>query len=168
MDVIWVKAISSISITLAWLWHGHGHWTVTLQWRRNEHNGVSNHQPHDCLVNCLFRCKSKKTSKRRVTGLGEGNPPLTDGFPSQRASYSENVSIWWRHNEVEACDILCRLKVLHFVLHFSNHAWYNTVLYWTTVYFIYSMTHNKMTRCSITNANCDSRIISEDFPSICP
>ena len=27
-----------------------------------------------------------------------GNPPVTAGFPSQRASKSENVSIWWRHH----------------------------------------------------------------------
>ena len=34
--------------------------------------GVSNHQPHDCLLNRLFRHRSKKTSKLRVTGLCEG------------------------------------------------------------------------------------------------
>ena len=27
-----------------------------------------------------------------------GNPPATDGFPPQRASYTENVSIRWRHH----------------------------------------------------------------------
>ena len=27
-----------------------------------------------------------------------GNPPVTGGFPSQRASIAENVSIWWRHH----------------------------------------------------------------------
>ena len=32
-----------------------------LQWRHNELAGVSNHQPHDCLPNRLFTCKSKKT-----------------------------------------------------------------------------------------------------------
>ena len=30
-------------------------------------------QPHDCLLNRLFRRKSKKTSKLRVTGLCVGN-----------------------------------------------------------------------------------------------
>ena len=40
-----------------------------LQWRHDERDGVSNHQPHDCLLNRLFRCRSKKTSKLRVTGL---------------------------------------------------------------------------------------------------
>ena len=45
----------------------------------------------------FFRCRSKKTSKLRVTGLCEGNP-VTGGFPSQRTSYAENASIWWRHH----------------------------------------------------------------------
>ena len=42
---------------------------TTLHWRHNEPDGVWNHQPRDCLLNCLFRCRSKKTSKLRVTGL---------------------------------------------------------------------------------------------------
>ena len=47
----------------------------TLQWRHNDHDGVSNHQPHGCLFNRLFRRRSKKTSKLRVTGLCVGNSP---------------------------------------------------------------------------------------------
>ena len=46
-----------------------------LQWRHNEHNSVSNHQPRDCLLNRLFGHRSKKTSKLRVTGLCAGNSP---------------------------------------------------------------------------------------------
>ena len=68
-----------------------------LQWRHNEHDGVSNHQPHDCLLNRLFRPRWKKTSKLCVTGLCEGNSPGTGEIPAQRTSYAENVSIWWRH-----------------------------------------------------------------------
>ena len=41
----------------------------------------------------------EKISKLGVTGLCERNPLLADGFPSQRASNAENVSIWWRHRE---------------------------------------------------------------------
>ena len=41
----------------------------TLQWRHNGRDGVSNHQPHDCLLNRLFRRRSKKTSNLCVTGL---------------------------------------------------------------------------------------------------
>ena len=40
----------------------------------------------------------KHQSKLRVTGLCAGNSPGTGEFPAQRASYAENVSIWWRHH----------------------------------------------------------------------
>ena len=59
----------------------------TIQWRHKDHDGVSNHQSHDCLLNRLFRCTSKKTSKLCVTGFCV-------------ASYAENVSIWWHHNDL--------------------------------------------------------------------
>ena len=65
-------------------WWGVGQ---SLQWRHNGSDGVSNHQRHDSLLNRLFRHIPKKISKLRVTGLCEGNSPVT----------SENVSIWWRH-----------------------------------------------------------------------
>ena len=81
----------------------------TLHWRHNEHDGVSNHQPHDCLLNRLFGRRSKKISKLRVTGLCAGNSPGTDEFPAQMASNAENVSIWWRHHEhVSAALWLCK------------------------------------------------------------
>ena len=69
-----------------------------LQWRHNERDGISNHQPHHCLLNHLFRRRSKKTSKLCVTGLCAGNSPVTGEFPAQMASNVENVSIWWRHH----------------------------------------------------------------------
>ena len=55
--------------------------------------------PINCLLNRLFGCRSKKTSKLRVTGLCAGNSPGTGEFPAQMASNAENVSIWWRHHE---------------------------------------------------------------------
>ena len=55
--------------------------STPLQWRHNERDGVSNHQPQDCSLNRLFRRRSKKTSKHRVTGLCEGNSPVTGEFP---------------------------------------------------------------------------------------
>ena len=70
-----------------------------LQWRHNERDDVWNHQSHDCLLNCLFRRRSRTTSKLRVTGLCAGNSPVTGEFPTQRSSNAENVSIWWRHHE---------------------------------------------------------------------
>ena len=72
----------------------------TLRWRHNGLDSVSNHQPHDCLLNRLFKRRSKKTSKLCVTGLCAGNSPGTGEFPAQMASYAENVSIWWRHHDL--------------------------------------------------------------------
>ena len=56
-------------------------------------DGVSNHQPHHCLLNRLFRRRSKKTSKLHVTGLCVENSPVTGEFPAQMVSNAENVSI---------------------------------------------------------------------------
>ena len=49
--------------------------THSLHWRHNDHNGVSIHQPHGCLLNRLFRRRSEKKSKLRVTGLCVGKSP---------------------------------------------------------------------------------------------
>ena len=66
---------------------------------------ITSANPHPlnlCLHYRLFRRRSKKTSKLRVTGLWVGNSPGTGEFPAQMTSNAENVSIWWRHH-----DMLC-------------------------------------------------------------
>ena len=42
---------------------------MSLQWRHNGGEGASNHQPHHCFLNHLFRRRWKKTSKLCVIGL---------------------------------------------------------------------------------------------------
>ena len=74
-------------------------YSLTLQWCHYERDGVSNHQPHDCLLNSWFRRRSKKALKLRITGLCAGNSPVTGEFPAQRDSDAENVSIWWCHHQ---------------------------------------------------------------------
>ena len=69
---------------------------LTLQRRHNERDSLSNHRRLDYLLNRLLRHRSKIASTLRVTGLCEGNSPVTVGFPAQRASNAENASIWWR------------------------------------------------------------------------
>ena len=59
----------------------------SLQWRHNERDGVLNHQPHDCLLNRLFRRRSKKTSKLRVTGLWAGNSPGGRWIPRTKGQW---------------------------------------------------------------------------------
>ena len=75
-----------------------------FQWRYNEQDGVSNHQRRACLLNRLFRRRSRKTSRLRVTGLFAENSPMAGESPAQRASNAENISIWWRHH-AECCWI---------------------------------------------------------------
>ena len=65
-----------------------------LRWRHNGCNGVSNHRHHDNLLNHLFRRTSKKTSKLHVTGLCEGNPPVTGN--------AESIVMSWRHHVASA------------------------------------------------------------------
>ena len=50
------------------------HITVMSYWARWQ----SNHRRLDCLLSRLFRRRSKKTSKLRITGLCEENPPFDD------------------------------------------------------------------------------------------
>ena len=101
-----------------------------------EHDGISNHQRLDCLLNRLFRPRSEKTSKLRVTGLCEGNSPVTGEFPTQRASNAENVSLWWCHHvpvlNQQVWLISCHgdmtwinMTTLHFILniHSSLKSW---------------------------------------------
>ena len=71
---------------------------MSLQWRHNERDGVSTHQPYECLLKRLFKAQIKETAKLRVTGLCVGSSPVTSEFPAQIASNAENVSIWWRHH----------------------------------------------------------------------
>ena len=78
----------------------------SLRWRHNGYDSVSNHQPHNCLLNRLFGCWSKKTSKLRVTCLYVGNSPGTGEFPAQMASNADNVSIWWRHHVPRTVSLL--------------------------------------------------------------
>ena len=48
---------------------------ITLHWHHNDQDSVSNHQPYGCLLNRLFRRRSKKTSRLCFTGLCAGNSP---------------------------------------------------------------------------------------------
>ena len=61
----------------------------TLQWRHNDCDGISNHRHHGCLLNRLFRRRSRKTPKLCTTSLCEGTSPVTGGFPAEMASNAE-------------------------------------------------------------------------------
>ena len=81
----WIHAyVWTINLTkLAHIFHfldniflfGERYLIYSLQRRHNGCDGVSNQQPHDCLLRRLFRRRSKKTSKLCVTGLCAANSP---------------------------------------------------------------------------------------------
>ena len=73
------------------------HFLIPLLW----HNGcgsVSNHQRHDYLLNRLFRRRSKKTSKLRVTGLcvtGPVNFPHKWPVTRKMFPFDEVIMLRW-------------------------------------------------------------------------
>ena len=106
-------------LTLYQIWR-HREIRFKLQWHHNGRDGVSNHQPHDCLFNRLFRRRSKKRSKLRVTCLCAGNSAATGEFPAQRAINAENVSIWWHHPD-------CLNLIISLTIRFNSTEGHSTV-----------------------------------------
>ena len=74
------------------------------------------------------RCRSKKTSILYVTGLCEGNSPVTSEFSTQRASNVENVFIWWVISMKSAFSLTA-------VAGFSSFRWYkDSFLPWKCIW----------------------------------
>ena len=76
---------------------------------QKRHNSIAN-----ALELCLFCIKPSKIEHQSFTSLAlcEGNPPVTGGFPSQRASNVERISMSWRHHVLHclSCTSLCLLS----------------------------------------------------------
>ena len=112
-----LNCLSSSIIRTTWIdW---GLWCVVavrnwcglvVQSRHDERYDVSNHRRLACLLNRLFRRRSKKTSKFRITGLCEGKQSVNGWFPSQRVSSTENVSIWWSHHGLCVMGLTAQVK----------------------------------------------------------
>ena len=99
---------------------------------------ASNHRCLDCLINPLFRRRSKKTSKPRVTCLCEGNSPVTGEFPAQRASNAENISSWWRHymgkgGSFYGYKMICTISVQTGTTHWQGRDYFLTERIWRTI-----------------------------------
>ena len=87
----WLATV--ITVTTLWVW-----------WRLKS--------PASRLFSQSFiQVQIKETLKLRVTGLCDGNSPVTGELPSQRSSNAENVSIWWRHHGFQAIKGLVKTVV---------------------------------------------------------
>ena len=80
-----------------------------LQWRHIERDGVSSHRRLDCVLNRLFRRRSKKTSKLRVTGLFEGKCLNIMTTPGSLTAHRVESRDW---------------KPVNLVNHIGKHKWY--------------------------------------------
>ena len=76
------------------IWKSNSHYSdVMMGAMASQMIGVSSVCPTDCSG-----ADRRKHQSAASLGFCEGNPPVTGGFPSQRASNAENVSIWWCHH----------------------------------------------------------------------
>ena len=69
-------------------------WRKYIKWHHNGSGSVSNHQPHPFLLNRLFRRRSKKISKLRVTGLCSGDRIIPLSKPIEKY-FNLNPKAWW-------------------------------------------------------------------------
>ena len=68
--------------------------TNPLQWRHDGRNGVSNHQPHDCLRNRLFRHKSTK-NQSSASQAPKGSRAIRDRASYHKISNSLQCFLFW-------------------------------------------------------------------------
>ena len=103
----WLLSLAWISHSFYWTVHIRFCWSVTLLNMADEfswyittlrefitvtshgYHTISNYRQLDCLFDSLFRLTAKRTPKHRITGPLDGNPTVTSGFPTQRASYED-------------------------------------------------------------------------------
>ena len=114
---------------------------------------VSNHQPHHCLLNRLFRRISRKTSKLGIAGFCAGNSPVTGELPAQMASNEENVSIWWRHQVPKWCPCYKLFGDLQ-CTHLYKYLYKNSIFFHKRVYTMFKV-YNIMENVLVAK-NCSS------------
>ena len=99
-----------------------------LHWRHNDHDSVWNHQPHGCLLNRLFRHRSKKTSKLRVTGPCVENSPEPVNSPHKgpvaRKMFPFDDVIMGRGNPGDGICHVLLLTGLRFQLLLTTCLWH--------------------------------------------
>ena len=78
--------------------------TRALQWRHNGCDGASSHQPHDCLLNRLFKAQIKENTK------APRHWPLCGEFTGDRWMYpfDDVIMEWW------GCNIQIISKIVTF------------------------------------------------------
>ena len=137
---------------------------TSLQWRHNVGDGVSNQQPHDCLLIRLLTAQIKVNIKapRHWPLWGE----FTGEYPEQRASNAENVSVWWRnHDVITIFDVQSdEIQNTHATAFWSKWIWWRDttvwhltilgVLYWKRPDDIFIVRKLQIVDCITRNSYC--------------
>ena len=127
---------------------------ISSQWRHNGLDGVSNHQPYDCLLNRLFRRRLQKTSKLRVTGLCEGNSPYKGPITRKMFPFDDVIMLrrFWNRRRRLQRDVrfwrrpLQNTCVFNMVRQFVRSV---TPYYFCCYFkFVFSSLHHIRVRCS--------------------
>ena len=142
-----------------WKWELVEGWYFSYQWRNNERDGVSNRQPHHCLLKRLFRRRWKKTSKLRAIGLCAGNSPVTGEFPAQMARkrfHSMTSSCWW---------IFCSCLIIMCWTYLSPHVRLLSWKYWG-LKNVYHWSHNMFYYIVLKKQH--TVYLDENSMAICP
>ena len=94
-EIVFLKRLAEINDFKSATQLSHCNWLCreTLHWRHNEHDGVSNYQPHDCLLHCLLRSRWKKILKLRVTGRWPVNSPHRGPVTRKMFSFDDVIMI---------------------------------------------------------------------------
>ena len=119
----------------------------SLQWCHDGHDGISDHQPHYCLLNRLFRRRSKRISKLRITGLCAGNSQLTGEFPHKGPvmrkmfPFDDIILLQYYLEFIRTGDISVVHWTLSYVLLLHGYQnWIGRILQWVNII------HSKMSQ----------------------
>ena len=107
----------------------------TLQWRYDERDDISDHQPHECLFNSLFRRRSKKL---RDIDLCAGNSPVTYYFLKQGRMHLKLSSAKWRLFRHERTVLSLRNGSTQIISYYSVSVFF-ILLYLITTLLIWSL-----------------------------
>ena len=115
-----------------------------LQWHYNGHDSVSNHQPHDCLLNHLFNSRSKKNQSSAslafVRGIHRWLVNSPHRYPETRKMFPFDdiiIVILCDHYKIWNLDIFRHPSLdPHNFLHYSSHSITYTEILWDMSSFV--------------------------------
>ena len=106
---------------------------IPLLWRHNKCDGISNLQPYDCLPNRLFKRRSKKTPKPRVTGPCAGNHQWMVNSPHK---WPVTRKIFSFYDVIMHCGLVTTygmIDLCYLWLRWWLVAWQHQAIAWTNV-----------------------------------